>query len=156
MTLHPILLNFLIYEDNFLLFFISVLLYGKYGVRSPKFIWAPCAQLYSSAETPQPPIRNFCVKDACHGTVGNLHEYCTVYWIQDRLALNIFIYLLCFTFYFLETNWSHDESMPQAEAVHCLPLRRWIRHAGKQCQKNIRTPKVIIIKFFLKLLYRTV
>ncbi len=27
----------------------------KYGVRSPKFIWAPCAQLYSLAETPQPP-----------------------------------------------------------------------------------------------------
>ncbi len=30
----------------------------KYGVRSPKFIWAPCAQLYSFAETqqtPQPP-----------------------------------------------------------------------------------------------------
>jgi hypothetical protein len=28
----------------------------KYGVRSPKFIWAPCAQLYSLAETPQPPL----------------------------------------------------------------------------------------------------
>ncbi len=27
----------------------------KYGVRSPKFIWAPCAQLYSLAEAPQPP-----------------------------------------------------------------------------------------------------
>ncbi len=27
----------------------------KYGVRSPKFIWAPCAQLYSLAETTQPP-----------------------------------------------------------------------------------------------------
>jgi hypothetical protein len=27
----------------------------KYGVRSPKFIWAPCAQLYSLAETMQPP-----------------------------------------------------------------------------------------------------
>jgi hypothetical protein len=27
----------------------------KYGVRSPKFFWAPCAQLYSLAETPQPP-----------------------------------------------------------------------------------------------------
>ncbi len=26
----------------------------KYGVRSPKFIWAPCAELYSLAETPQP------------------------------------------------------------------------------------------------------
>jgi hypothetical protein len=26
----------------------------KYGVRSPNFIWAPCAQLYSLAETPQP------------------------------------------------------------------------------------------------------
>ncbi len=26
----------------------------KYGVRSPKFLWAPCAQLYSLAETPQP------------------------------------------------------------------------------------------------------
>ncbi len=25
----------------------------KYGVRSPKFIWAPCAQLYSLAETTQ-------------------------------------------------------------------------------------------------------
>jgi hypothetical protein len=27
----------------------------KYGVRSSKFIWAPCAQLYSLAKTPQPP-----------------------------------------------------------------------------------------------------
>jgi hypothetical protein len=27
----------------------------KYGVRSPKFIWAPCAQLCSLAEAPQPP-----------------------------------------------------------------------------------------------------
>ncbi len=26
-----------------------------YGVRTPKFIWAPCVQLYSLAETPQPP-----------------------------------------------------------------------------------------------------
>ncbi len=26
----------------------------KYEVRSPKFIWAQCAQLYSLAETPQP------------------------------------------------------------------------------------------------------
>jgi hypothetical protein len=25
----------------------------KYGVRFPKFIWAPCAELYSLAETPQ-------------------------------------------------------------------------------------------------------
>jgi len=25
----------------------------KYGVLSPKFIWAPCAQLYSLAENPQ-------------------------------------------------------------------------------------------------------
>jgi hypothetical protein len=24
----------------------------KYGIRSPKFIWAPCEQLYSFAETP--------------------------------------------------------------------------------------------------------
>jgi hypothetical protein len=30
---------------------------AKYGIRSPKFIWAPCAQLYSLAETPQPPPR---------------------------------------------------------------------------------------------------
>ncbi len=30
---------------------------GKYGVRSPKFIWAPCAQLYSLAEPlPPPPL----------------------------------------------------------------------------------------------------
>ncbi len=28
--------------------------YVKYGVRSPKIIWAPCAQLYSLAETLQP------------------------------------------------------------------------------------------------------
>ncbi len=27
----------------------------KHGVRSPKFVRAPCAQLYSLAETPQPP-----------------------------------------------------------------------------------------------------
>ncbi len=27
----------------------------KYGVRSPKFIWAPRAQLYSLTKTPQPP-----------------------------------------------------------------------------------------------------
>jgi hypothetical protein len=27
----------------------------NYGVRSPKFIWAPCAQLFSLADTPQPP-----------------------------------------------------------------------------------------------------
>jgi hypothetical protein len=27
----------------------------KYGVISPKFIWAPCATLYSLAETPQRP-----------------------------------------------------------------------------------------------------
>ncbi len=27
----------------------------KYGVRSPEFIWVPCAQLYSLAETPHPP-----------------------------------------------------------------------------------------------------
>jgi hypothetical protein len=27
----------------------------KYGVRSPKSIWATCAQLYSLAETPQTP-----------------------------------------------------------------------------------------------------
>jgi hypothetical protein len=32
----------------------------KYGVRSPKFIRAPCAQLHSLAETPQtpPPLPN--------------------------------------------------------------------------------------------------
>jgi hypothetical protein len=29
---------------------------GKYGDRSTRFCWAPCAQLYSLAETPQPPI----------------------------------------------------------------------------------------------------
>ncbi len=29
----------------------------KYGVRSPKFIWAPCEQLYSLAETPPSPSR---------------------------------------------------------------------------------------------------
>jgi hypothetical protein len=31
---------------------------AKYGVRSPKFIWAPCVKLYSLAETPQlpPPV----------------------------------------------------------------------------------------------------
>jgi hypothetical protein len=29
--------------------------YVKYRVRSPKFIWAPCVQLYSFAETPQLP-----------------------------------------------------------------------------------------------------
>ncbi len=28
-----------------------IILYVKHGVRSPKFIWAPCAQLYSLAET---------------------------------------------------------------------------------------------------------
>ena len=27
----------------------------KYGVKSPKFVWDPCAQLNSLAETPQPP-----------------------------------------------------------------------------------------------------
>jgi hypothetical protein len=26
----------------------------KYGVRSPKFIWAPCAQLYHRVPTPSP------------------------------------------------------------------------------------------------------
>ncbi len=31
----------------------------KYVVRSPKFIWAPCAQLYSLAETLQPPTPAF-------------------------------------------------------------------------------------------------
>ncbi len=32
----------------------------KYGVRSPNFIWASCAQLYSVAETPQlPPPPHF-------------------------------------------------------------------------------------------------
>ncbi len=33
----------------------TVLALVKYGVGSPKFIWAPCAQLYSLAETPQSP-----------------------------------------------------------------------------------------------------
>ncbi len=33
----------------------AVLPYVKYGFISPKFIWAPCAQLYSLVETPQPP-----------------------------------------------------------------------------------------------------
>ncbi len=28
---------------------------GIYGVRSPKFIWTPCVQLYSLAETRTPP-----------------------------------------------------------------------------------------------------
>jgi hypothetical protein len=28
----------------------------KFGVRSPKFVWAPCAQLHSLAKNPQPPI----------------------------------------------------------------------------------------------------
>ncbi len=32
----------------------SVLITGKNGVRSPKFIWASCAQLYLLAEAPQP------------------------------------------------------------------------------------------------------
>ncbi len=27
----------------------------KYGVRSPKFVWTPCAQLYSLADTPPSP-----------------------------------------------------------------------------------------------------
>jgi hypothetical protein len=30
------------------------MIYVNYGVRTPKFILAPCAQLYSLAETPQP------------------------------------------------------------------------------------------------------
>ncbi len=30
---------------------VGVLPLVKYGVRSPKFIWAPCAQLYSLTET---------------------------------------------------------------------------------------------------------
>ncbi len=34
----------------------------KYGVRSPKFIWASCAQLYSLAETPQPPTPSFGIR----------------------------------------------------------------------------------------------
>jgi hypothetical protein len=29
--------------------------YVKYGVRSPMFIWVPCAQLYSLAKTPPTP-----------------------------------------------------------------------------------------------------
>ncbi len=29
----------------------------KYKVRYPKFIWAPCSQLYSLTETPLPPLR---------------------------------------------------------------------------------------------------
>jgi hypothetical protein len=33
----------------------STLYIGKYGVSSPKFFWAPCAQLYSLDETPLPP-----------------------------------------------------------------------------------------------------
>jgi hypothetical protein len=32
-----------------------MLAWVKYRVRSPKFIWAPCAHLYSLAETPQQP-----------------------------------------------------------------------------------------------------
>ncbi len=32
----------------------------KYGVRFPKFIWAPCAQLYSLAATPPSPPMHFC------------------------------------------------------------------------------------------------
>jgi hypothetical protein len=35
--------------------FVFCTLLVKYGVRSPKIIWAPCAQLYSLADTPQPP-----------------------------------------------------------------------------------------------------
>ncbi len=38
------------------IFYLHQLPKVKYGVRSPKFIWAPCAQLYSLAETPHPPL----------------------------------------------------------------------------------------------------
>jgi hypothetical protein len=31
-----------------------VLTYVNYGVRSPEYIWTPCAQLYSLAKSPQP------------------------------------------------------------------------------------------------------
>jgi hypothetical protein len=32
--------------------------YIKYGVKSPKFIWAPCAQLYSLAANPKTETEN--------------------------------------------------------------------------------------------------
>jgi hypothetical protein len=36
----------------------------KYGVKSPKYIWAPCVQLYSLAETPKlpPPVLRMCAQ----------------------------------------------------------------------------------------------
>jgi hypothetical protein len=40
----------------------------KFGFRSPKFIWAPCAQLYSLAETPQHPPPAFGL--ICEGAIG--------------------------------------------------------------------------------------
>ncbi len=48
----------------------------KYEVRSPKFIGAPCAQLYSLAEAPQPPPPQ----------LGSKLKYCTsaLLVIQDR------------------------------------------------------------------------
>ncbi len=36
-------------------FYSSLLYFPTHGVRSPKFIWAPCAQLYSLAETRNSP-----------------------------------------------------------------------------------------------------
>jgi hypothetical protein len=37
------------------LIFLGLEAHVKYGVRSPKFIWALCAQLYSLTETSPPP-----------------------------------------------------------------------------------------------------
>ncbi len=44
-------------SEKILVVFLTQNLMVKYGVRSPKFIWAPCVQLYSLTETPQlPPL----------------------------------------------------------------------------------------------------
>ncbi len=74
------------------LFAVSGFAQVKYGVRSPKFIWAPCAQLYSLAETCNPPYLGSYTR-APLVSQDRRHLFVTPWWRRFALTSLSLIFL---------------------------------------------------------------
>ncbi len=72
---------------------------NTYGVKSPKFIWAPCAQLYSLAKTPQPPPPHISadrrgrywsakINDIFFYSLVWIFLYCPFLWVYSKSCQN--------------------------------------------------------------------
>jgi hypothetical protein len=120
------------------IFYITQSLLSSYGVRSAKFIFAPCAQLYSLAENPQHPPRGHIrggywsskTDDICLGKLGppdftspshsfkvsrrlfTIHTYC----LNNMLFLyltKILLSILLFTSSYLKSSFHLNEVLLQ-------------------------------------------